>query len=51
LSQVKRTGAPVSAVLLELRRWMEAYLAYCRRQSDPAIIDEIVTRIIDTHRS
>ena len=50
LSQVKRSGAPVSAVLLELRRWMEAYLAYCRRQSDPAIIDEIVTRIIDTHR-
>lgn len=50
LSQVKRAGAPVSAVLLELRRWMEAYLAYCRRQSDPAIIDEIVTRIIDSHR-
>ncbi|MBX9668805.1 MAG: DUF4388 domain-containing protein [Candidatus Obscuribacterales bacterium] len=51
LSQVKRAGAPVSAVLLELRRWMEAYLAYCRRQSDPAVIDEIVTRIIDSHRS
>lgn len=50
LSQVKRSGAPVSAVLLELRRWMEAYLAYCRRQSDPTVIDEIVTRIIDTHR-
>jgi hypothetical protein len=51
LSQVKRSGAPVSAVLLELRRWMEAYLAYCRRQCDPAIIDEIVTRIIESHRA
>ncbi len=51
LSQVKRSGAPVSAVLLELRRWMEAYLAYCRRQSNPAVIDEIVTRIIDTHKA
>ncbi len=51
LSQVKRSGAPVSAVLLELRRWMEAYLAYCRRQSDPLVIDEIVTRIIDSHKA
>ncbi|MBX9694084.1 MAG: DUF4388 domain-containing protein, partial [Cyanobacteria bacterium] len=50
LSQVKRSGAPVSAVLLELRRWMEAYLAYCRRNSDPQVIDDIVMRIIDTHR-
>ncbi|MBZ0185681.1 MAG: DUF4388 domain-containing protein, partial [Candidatus Obscuribacterales bacterium] len=50
LSQVKQSGAPVSAVLLELRRWMEAYLAYCRRQADPQIIDRIVTRIIDTYK-
>lgn len=50
LSQVKTSGAPVSAVLLELRRWMEAYLAYCRRQSDPKVIDAIVSRIIDSHR-
>ena len=51
LSQVKRSGAPVSAVLLELRRWMEAYLAYCRRQADPQMIDDIVMKIIDTHRA
>ncbi|MBK9143669.1 MAG: DUF4388 domain-containing protein [Candidatus Melainabacteria bacterium] len=50
LSQVKQSGAPVSAVLLELRRWMEAYLAYCRRQADPKVIDRIVTRIIDTYK-
>lgn len=49
LSQVKQSGAPVSAVLLELRRWMEAYLAYCRRQSDAKIIDDIVTKIIDRY--
>lgn len=49
LSQVKQSGAPVSAVLLELRRWMEAYLAYCRRQADANIIDDIVSKIIDRY--
>lgn len=47
LSQMKRAGVPVSAVLLELRRWMEAYLAYCRRQVDPRVVDEIVARVIN----
>ncbi len=52
LSQMKRSGVPVSAVLLELRRWMEAYLAYCRRQLDSnesKIVDDIVARVINTH--
>ncbi|MBK7746774.1 MAG: DUF4388 domain-containing protein [Candidatus Obscuribacter sp.] len=49
LSQMKRAGIPVSAVLLELRRWMEAYLAYCRRQIDSKVVDEIVARVISTH--
>ncbi|MBA4074231.1 MAG: hypothetical protein C0508_04255 [Cyanobacteria bacterium PR.023] len=48
LSQMKRAGVPVSAVLLELRRWMEAYLAYCRRQIDAKVVDEIVSRVIST---
>lgn len=47
LSQMKRSGVPVSAVLLELRRWMEAYLAYCRRQLDAQIVDDIVTRAVN----
>jgi hypothetical protein len=51
LNQMKRSGVPVSAVLLELRRWMEAYLAYCRRQMDPKAVDEIVSRIINTNNS
>ena len=51
LSQMKRAGVPVSTVLLELRRWMEAYLAYCRRQMDPQAVDEIVTRIINSNNS
>jgi hypothetical protein len=49
LSQVKSSGAPVSAVILELRRWMEAYLAYCRRQIDPATVDNIVAKIVNGH--
>ena len=49
LSQMKRAGVPVSAVLLELRRWMEAYLAYGRRQMDPALVDQIVARVINSN--
>ena len=32
---------------LELRRWMEAYLAYCRRQINPATVDSIVATIVN----
>jgi hypothetical protein len=48
LSQVKASGAPVSAVILELRRWMEAYLAYCRRQLDPQTVDNIVAKVVNS---
>jgi hypothetical protein len=48
LSQMKRSAVPVSAVLLEMRRWMEAYLAYSRRQMDPRFVDEIVARVINS---
>lgn len=51
LSQVKSSGAPVSAIILELRRWMEAYLAYCRRQIDPAIVDSIVAKIVNNNQA
>lgn len=46
LSQVKASGTPVSVVLLELRRWMEAYLAYARRQIDPQIVDNVVAKVV-----
>jgi hypothetical protein len=48
LTQVKTSGTPVSMVLIELRRWMEAYLAYVRRQTDPALVDGIVASIVHT---
>ncbi len=47
LSQVKRSGTPVTAVILELRRWMEAYLAYCRRSMDPQLVDTVVAKIVN----
>lgn len=47
LAQVKASGAPVSAVILELRRWMEAYLAYCRRQIDPQLVDNTVAKVVN----
>jgi hypothetical protein len=47
LNEVKRSGAPVSSVILELRRWMEAYLAYCRRQIDPQLVDNTVARVVN----
>lgn len=46
LSQVKASGTPVSVVLLELRRWMEAYLAYARRQIDPQLVDNVVAKVV-----
>ena len=48
LAHVKTSGTPVSMVLIELRRWMEAYLAYVRRQTDPALVDGIVASIVHT---
>lgn len=46
LSQVKASNTPVSVVLLELRRWMEAYLAYTRRQLDPHFVDSLVAKVV-----
>ncbi len=48
LSQVKSSNTPVSTVLLELRRWMEAYLAYARRQTDPRTIDTAVAKVVQS---
>ncbi len=46
LSQVKKSGTQLSAVLLDLRRWMEAYLSYCRRETDPRLVNEVVARAV-----
>jgi hypothetical protein len=46
LSQVKSSGTPVSVVLLELRRWMEAYLAYARRQTSHQLVDNVVAKVV-----
>ncbi len=51
LSEVKKSGAPVSSVILELRRWMEAYLAYCRRKIDPQVVDSTVARVVNAESS
>ena len=40
--------APVSAVILELRRWMEAYLAYCRKRIDPQTVDNVVAKVVNS---
>lgn len=46
LNVVKNTSTPVSRVLLELRRWMEAYLAYARRQADAHVVNDLMVRVI-----
>lgn len=46
LSQVKSSGTPVSSVLIELRRWMEAYLAFARREMDPRFVDSAIARVV-----
>ena len=32
----------------ELRRWMEAYLAYCRRQMDAQQVDTTVAKVVNS---
>lgn len=46
LSQLKASNTPVSTVLLELRRWMEAYLVFARRQTDPRLVDTAIARVV-----
>ena len=41
LLDIKRTGTPVSVVSADLKRWMNAYLAYCRRLIGPDVMDRI----------
>lgn len=46
VSLVKNDRIPVSTMLKDFRRWMEAYLSYCRRQFSSDKIDAIVSRTI-----
>jgi hypothetical protein len=47
LSQVKRSETSLSEVIQELRKWMEAYLAHCKRKIPAEIVDNIVAKIIN----
>ncbi len=46
LNQMKVSGEPVSTVMVELRQWMEAYLAYCRQEIDPHAVDSLVAAAV-----
>jgi hypothetical protein len=48
LSEIKSSATAVSALKVELRRWMEAYLAHCRKQVDSQLVDSIVARIVNS---
>jgi hypothetical protein len=47
IAAVKNAGVQISALVVELRRWMEAYLAYCRRRIAPQLVDNTVTRVVN----
>ena len=47
LSQVKRSETSLSEVILELRKWMEAYLAHCKGKIPSEIVDNIVASIVN----
>jgi hypothetical protein len=47
LSEVKRSEISLSDVILELRKWMEAYLAHCKQKIKPEIVDNIVAKIVN----
>ena len=48
LSQVKRSETSLSDIILALRKWMEAYLAYCKRKIPPEIVDKIVAGVVNS---
>jgi hypothetical protein len=50
LSAVKKSGVPVSQVILDLRRWIEAYLAYSRRMVGPEAVDNIVNLVMGKNK-
>ncbi len=48
LSHVKSANLAMTHVLVDLRKWLEAYIAYCRRHVDETIVDRIVNQTIKT---
>lgn len=46
VSELKNSGTSASSILPELRQWMEAYIAYGRQKVEPAVVDEMVKRIV-----
>jgi hypothetical protein len=47
LSQVKRSETSLTDVIMELRKWMEVYLAHCKQKIAPEIVDNIVAGIVN----
>jgi len=46
MNHMRKAGEPIATVLVELRQWMEAYLAYCRQKVAPETIDAIVSAAV-----
>jgi Domain of unknown function (DUF4388) len=49
LSEIKSSATAVSALKVELRRWMEVYLAHCRKKVDSQLVDSIVARVVNAN--
>ncbi len=47
LSQVKRSETSLTDVIMELRKWMEVYLAHCKQKIAPEIVDNVVASIVN----
>ncbi len=48
LSKVKHSETSLSNMILELRRWMEAYLVYCKKKIPPEIVDKIMAGVVNS---
>jgi hypothetical protein len=46
MNHMQTAGEPVTAVLVELRQWMEAYLGYCRQKVAAETIDALVSAAV-----
>lgn len=49
LNEVRKVGIPVSTIISDLKRWMQAYTAYCKKMIGPAPVDAIVNAALSAH--
>jgi hypothetical protein len=46
ISQMRASGESVAEIVAQLRKWMEAYLSYCKQRLEPLVVEEIIQNVL-----